>query len=268
MIFEAVTLRVVRSVYFKDDASWNFPQNEYPYNTLYCVIGGDGLVSSNGETLHLRPMHAYLIPPNTQFACKCESRIEKLYIEFSAELLPGLDLFSGRERICEIPLPPLLFPPYILPPSSEDEAHIFAVQVYESLSQQMAFRGTLLQILSGFAGDAQNVLAPELYQFKAIMDDINGALSASLRIAEIARRHGWHPATLSRAFHKQFGRSLKQYIEELLTTRLKQELLTSNKTIREIAFAYGFSDAYYLSAFFKHREGIAPTLYRRYNKRS
>lgn len=267
MTFHDVSLRVVRSVYYRDGIQWNYPQNEYPYNSLYCVIDGDGIVCSGGETVRLLPMHAYLIPPNTQFACRCDSKIEKLYIEFSAELLPGLDLFSACDRIRACPLPASLFPPYVLPQNSDQDAHLFAVQQYESMSQQMAFRGALLRILAEFVDDAQNSPAPELYRFKPVLDDINGALSASLRIADIAKRHGWHPSTLSRAFHKYFGRSLKEYMEELLVTRLKQELLTSNKTLREITFAYGFSDAYYLSAFFKRREGLSPTLYRTNNKR-
>ena len=56
-------------------------------------------------------------------------------------------------------------------------------------------------------------------------------------------------------------------VERLLTERIAEELLVSNKTLQTIAEEYGFCDAYYLSAFFKRTMGTSPAIYRKQHER-
>jgi len=263
-----VSLHIVRSVYFRSNKCWNYPVSKYPYNTLYFVLDGDGYVQTGDSIISLTPGNVYLIPANTQFACWCTSYIEKLYIDLYAELLPGLDIFSGNNDIKSISFPcsetlSLMMQDVTFP--TEELPHHIPAQ-YHTLSEQLFLKGILMQVLSKLTPEDWTPPSQKILYFKTILDDIESHLSASLRVSDIARKHNWNPSSLSRAFHKHFGCSIKGYIENLLSARLRQELLTTDKTIQKLATQYDFCDAYYLSTFFKRREGISPDFYRRQNR--
>ena len=76
-----------------------------------------------------------------------------------------------------------------------------------------------------------------------------------------------NPSVLSRSFKQVFGCGLKQYVEKLLTARLAEELLLTDKTLQFLADEYGFCDGYYLSAYFKRTMGVSPLEYRRLHSR-
>lgn len=95
-----------------------------------------------------------------------------------------------------------------------------------------------------------------------MIEYIQENLSARLRREELATHFGWNPSVLSRTFKRVFGCGVKQYTEKLLTLRLSEALLETNKTLQVLAEEYGFSDGYYLSAFFKRNMGLSPQKYR------
>ncbi|KLU72407.1 MAG: hypothetical protein RHS_1648 [Robinsoniella sp. RHS] len=270
LTFPDVTTKVVHCVYYRNNESWNHPVNIYPYNTLYLVLDGDGEILVDGKIIRLLPEHAYLIPPNTQFSCKCIHYIEKIYIDLHAELLPGLDIFGAQNDIAFVPLVREEILDVVRRSNSRNtlgDNPSFTVLEPASFCDKLWYDAFLLRILSDLLPD--NWTSPDIQfmRYRAILDDIDANLSAALRMSDIAARHGWHPATLSRAFQKDFGCSIKTYSENLLSARLRQELVTTDKTIKELAVQYQFCDAYYLSAFFKRREGISPSEYRKVNMR-
>ncbi|NSW89572.1 MAG: helix-turn-helix transcriptional regulator [Firmicutes bacterium] len=52
----------------------------------------------------------------------------------------------------------------------------------------------------------------------------------------------------------------------MIIHKAKEELLTSNSSIKEIAYKLKFSDEFYFSRFFKKHTGIPPSKYRIQNK--
>ena len=102
LTFPDITTKVIHCVYYRNNEDWNYPINIYPYNTLYLVLDGDGEILIGDHIISLLPEHAYLIPPNTQFSCKCSHYIEKIYIDLHAELLPGLDIFGAMNGIASV----------------------------------------------------------------------------------------------------------------------------------------------------------------------
>lgn len=254
MTGEVFALNVVRSVMFVSDASWNYPMSLYPYNTLYFVLGGDGFVRVGEKVTPLLAGHVYLIAANTLFACWCETHIHKFYVEAYVETLPGEDVFSGVSDILERPC-------------AREATLALAARDTAAVQDMLWFQGALLQAFSLFADERWRPPGKEQLRFRPILDDIARSLAADLRLSDIADRHGWHPSALSRAFHRAFGCGLKQYVNRLLANKLKQELLTTDKRLRELAAAYRFCDAYYLSAFFKRETGLSPERYRRTNPR-
>ncbi len=66
----------------------------------------------------------------------------------------------------------------------------------------------------------------------------------------------------SRAFKQITGKSFSEYLTIVRINHAEKLLLSSNKTVAEIAFACGFNSAAYFSAAYKKIKGISPTLAR------
>jgi AraC-like DNA-binding protein len=245
-----LTVRIIRSVDYQNDARWNYKNCLYPYNTLYFILGGDGHVRIDETVTPLRAGYVYLIPPNRFFDCWCDSHICKLYVDVSVETMPGRDIFAHLSGVLEAPYP-----------VEATRALILANQ--PDYKHRLNFRGQLEQAIALFIDAGQELLRPDMLRFRTILDDMALNLSAHLRIGEIARKHGWHPSALSRAFKQSFHCSLKHYLERLLVSKLREELILSDKSLKELAAQYRFCDAYYLSAFFKKHIGLSPDRYRR-----
>ena len=132
---------------------------------------------------------------------------------------------------------------------------------------QLFLLGAVTQVLAEFAQEGPLPVSREILRFRPLLEEMDRQLSAQLRVSSIARQLGWEPSTLSRSFKKTFGCTAKEYLEHLLMNRLRQELIGTDLSIKEIAARYQFCDPYYLSAFFRRREGSSPSVYRKTHRR-
>jgi AraC-like DNA-binding protein len=137
----------------------------------------------------------------------------------------------------------------------------------QAARERLWFHGEFEKAAALFVDERQTPLSPDMMRFKQMLDDISLNLSANIRLADIAGKYGWHPSALSRSFRQAFRCGMKQYVDQLLMSKLKQELITGDKSLKALAVEYRFCDSYYLSAFFKKREGLSPKLYRQQNSR-
>ena len=176
-------------------------------------------------------------------------------MDFHVELLPGCDALAEAGEVRS------------LPAGREVCQRIFDAAQRKTLRDRTFLRGQLLTAVAAFMPDNLPGISPAMQPFLPIVEEMRRNLSASIRREEIAARYGWNPSSFSRAFRRAFGCGFKQYQERLLTERIAEELLVSNKTLQTIAEGYGFCDAYYLSAFFKRTMGTSPAIYRKQHER-
>lgn len=251
MTSDLISIKILRSITYRDNAHWNHPINYYPYNSIYFIRGGDGHIRVGDMQWDLLPGWAYLIPANTMFSCWCDRFIDKLYVDVNVEILPGYDVFSPLDepRQVELGLP-------------EIEA-IISANDSSSLKSMLYLKGSVTTAISLFLDEGHTAPDREMLQFQDLLLTIEKNLSAKLTVAEVARLHNYNPTVLSRRFKRVFSCSLKQYIERLLVDRIKQELLVTDKSIKEIAVQYQFCDPYYLSNFFKKHVSYSPKQYRK-----
>lgn len=247
----SLSLHVVRAVDYADDAHWNHPVNLYPHHTAYFVLSGDGHVRIGEQVTDLQPGHSYLIPANTLYSCWCNRSIRKLYVEFYLQTASGADVFLGQNHI--------LSHPYA---AKETQALLHCMSG-RSAPDQLRFEGGLMRAIADLMGEHAPVPREEITRLSPVVQDIAHHLTGELRIADLARRHGWEASSLSRAFTKTYGCSPKQYMSRLLVNVLKRDLLLTDLSIHELAAKYHFCDAYYLSNFFKRHMGVSPQHYRR-----
>lgn len=83
-----------------------------------------------------------------------------------------------------------------------------------------------------------------------------------ITVSEIADRFNYNPDYLSHLFHEKLGISLKHYIIQVKLEIVKEVLVSSDKSIKEIARYVSFDDEKYLMRLFKQNEGITPSEYR------
>ena len=70
-------------------------------------------------------------------------------------------------------------------------------------------------------------------------------------------------ANLANAFKKELGQSISNFIEEMVMSEAQSQLLYSNRSIREISEALGYSDQFYFSRRFKKCFSTTPSKYRK-----
>jgi len=88
-------------------------------------------------------------------------------------------------------------------------------------------------------------------------------VTENIRIEDIARYCNYSTSYVSRNFNKTVGMNISTYINKLRIEISKSYLITSDKTIAEIAEIVGFEDLSYYSRVFSSLLGIPPTEFRR-----
>lgn len=248
---DGVQLRIIRALPFTGDAAWNYQNISDSYHTVYYILAGDGHIRSKQGVMDLAPGYAYLIPRGLAHDLWCDSHICKAYIDLHVELLPGYDALAGGDGVRQLPV------------GMDVCRKMFQAVQQQDLRARTYLQGQLMTALAAFLPESVPDLSPMMASFLPVIEDVQKNLHASIRREDYARRYGWNPSSFSRAFHKAFGCGFKEYVERLLTDRLVEALLVTDKTLQLLADEYGFCDAYYLSAFFKRRTGVAPAVYRK-----
>ncbi len=244
-----LNVKIVRALYFNKDKTWNYKGIVYPYNTVYFVIGGNGHIRTNGVTTDMLPGYVYLIPPYASHDIWCDTNVEKVFVDVYVEILPGYDVFLNTSCVLsqEIGL---------------DRCKRLKQLCGGGIREQLLLRGELESVLADFVTSEPTETSTKTASLIPMITYIQQNLSLHLRRDELAERFGWNPSVLSRTFKQAFNCSLKQYIEKLLSARIAEELILTDKTLRRLADEYGFCDAYYLSAYFKRCMGVSPLVFR------
>lgn len=87
--------------------------------------------------------------------------------------------------------------------------------------------------------------------------------SPHLMVSEIAGHTNISEVHLRRIFKAAANTTPMKYVNFLRLEKAKNMLTDSNFSIREIALAVGFEDAYYFSRLFKKEVGVSPTEYKK-----
>lgn len=88
-------------------------------------------------------------------------------------------------------------------------------------------------------------------------------IEMEFKMEELAQQHHVGYSYFRKMFKKYTGVSPAQYHLQLRIIRAKELLVSSDKTISEIAFQLGFQNIYHFSMLFKKKTGMSPTDFRR-----
>lgn len=131
-------------------------------------------------------------------------------------------------------------------------------------ASMVAVTGLVWQLLAKSNLSVQHDEPPLAPQWLTdLCDVVQARCTAPLDPRALARHAGVHPAHLSRAFRRHFGRTLRDYVRECRLQRAVNELERSNATISSIAAETGFADHAHLSRDLRCHTGQTPSEVRR-----
>lgn len=97
-----------------------------------------------------------------------------------------------------------------------------------------------------------------------IMDYIGGNLGTPLRIEELATHFHFSPRHLNRIFKEQTGEPIGAYVMNRRLQESCTQLVTTNLSVKRIAYELGFTDSSYFCRFFRNEIGYTPSQYRKH----
>lgn len=261
------------------NGDWNWKNVNSPFTRIYYVTDGEALLHLYGTTVKLRPHHLYIIPAYTTHSYECTGPFTHYYLHvyegFKNEMSlmelydfpTEVEATEGDERIfqrmCEQQ------PEARLPesnPQSYDNATQFTgyVQRYNDMGlwEKMELRGAILILFSRFMREAVPHVWTQDERMKKVMDYIHHHLDHAIGIEELANVACITKPYLIRLFKREFGTSPVQFINKKKVEKAQLLLFTTDKPIKEVAYALGFSDHSYFIRLFHKLTSVTPLEYR------
>ena len=128
----------------------------------------------------------------------------------------------------------------------------------------LAIEGLLLELLAAAARARPVRLSrTDPTWLQRAVDYLHESWKLSVRLSQLADAAEVSPTTLTRVFRRRFGLTPGAYQRRLRVEHARNELLHTNHTLSEIAFASGFTDQSHLTRVFTRAYGVTPGAYRR-----
>jgi AraC family transcriptional regulator of arabinose operon len=131
----------------------------------------------------------------------------------------------------------------------------------ETWASLIAAAGTGWSLLARLAAERQR-RSGDTEPLQLVQDHLREHLTSSIRLSELAELAGFSTSHFSARFRAFTGYSVLEYVKRLRMARARQLLITSDRTIAEIAVAVGYPDPFYFSRLFHSVNEISPSAFR------
>lgn len=143
-----------------------------------------------------------------------------------------------------------------LPPTAErDLREIMHFAASDRELAELSLARFLLEMRA--SGECGNRLAHEVGEYIRIH------AAENLRVESLARQFGYSGDYLSRIYKREFGHDLKEGITRGRLRYIESLLVNTDRSVKEIAVACGFSDENLFSKFFKYHTHLTPSAFRK-----
>ena len=112
----------------------------------------------------------------------------------------------------------------------------------------------------------ESVINPEpdlIHRLDKALETISRRYMEPLKITELAATCNMSPTHFRRLFNESFGKSPRDYLNQMRISMAMAELLRSNKPVAEIAFSCGFDTLSSFNRQFKSQNGLSPRIFRK-----
>ncbi len=116
------------------------------------------------------------------------------------------------------------------------------------------------------AGAAQAIATPNIFpscpQLNAVFRFIEANFTQAIQLDDVAQEVGYSSAYLTTLMQEQTGHTVKRWIIERRMAHARELLVSTNKTVKQVAEASGYSDAGYFSRQFRRFHEASPQAWR------
>ena len=139
---------------------------------------------------------------------------------------------------------------------------ICTCHVKERKENELLQQGLILELVYAISSPSQiNKVKGGNKTIEKALLYIKSNLSSELSLEKVANEVKFAPSYFHRLFKSYMGKPLHKYIEDLRIEWATNLLITTEKTLTEIAYECGFSSQSYFSYAFKRHTGLTPRAY-------
>lgn len=259
----SLQIRIIIFRRWRYPITWGGPGIRSPFNRLYWLDSGRGLVAHERQRVELKPGQLYLFPANQTADYSCSTPIKLAWVHFNATL------FGGAMDITQIARMPLA----LTPPDPDFIAGLWdrfmRTEAPGDFAMEVERDGIIRQLLACFLRSAQ---ATERFlderirnfgRFHNVLAYIDDHLCEHLTLAELARVMHLQPNYFSNLFCSRFGMPPLRYLQHRRIERAQFRLHGTSASVAEIAAELGFCDQFHFSRVFHTVAGCSPLQYRK-----
>lgn len=252
-LINGIQMRMGYVGYATVGSKWHTNQLAAPFNRLYLIEKGTGVLSTDKETLPLEPGKAYLLPADLPCSYYCDGALSLLFFHFNLYQPDQFDLMRNFGHLAVVDFPPDQFAH--LRENCGKISYLDAFEVTCSVSSILLEMNRKHQFHWDEGPAYSNCVA-------ATIANINSSLSAQLRIDDLAQRCYISRSYLARQFRKEVGITIKQYISMQLINSAQWQLCNTDASVEKISSDLGYCNQFYFSECFKKHCRVSPLQYR------
>ena len=233
--------------------NWRTHQLATPFNRLYLIECGTGVLRGGGVELRLEPGKAYLLPAGLPCSYHCDGSLSLLFFHFN---LSQPDLFDLLQTITQ---------PTVVDFPLTHFSHLQEICEKSGYTEAFEVTCTINNIVLetsrkyGFRWDNSHSYSRRINE---VITYINQNLSSQLRIEDLTQLCYTSQSYLARQFRQEVGMTIKQYINMQLIKTAQWQLSHTNASVETISSDLGFCNQFYFSEFFKKHCRVSPLQYR------
>jgi len=238
------------------DDAWIHPSRVIDTYVVILVTQGEIFLCEDNTDYHLIAGDMILLRPgiNHHGTAVSSGHTSFFWAHFYADSLESLRLTPGKHTPDQ---------PDRLASAFRCLLHVGNAPDYPTYASEAAMASLLAEISASQARSSS--VASRLAHEVAEWIRINSLHRLTVRA--VAEQFNYHPDYLCTLARQSFGKSLKEIISEARMNRLKNLLLTTSLSVKELAAQLDFGSEGQLTHFFKYHEGISPARFRdQYNR--
>ena len=261
-------------------ADWNYKRVNSPFARIYLVKEGKAKLNLPERIQALTPDHLYIIPPFTLHSYECDNYFALYYIHIYENHFTNqriLEDYIFPAEISSSPLTDLLVEQlFKINPGRElrkydPVEYDNPVTLMETISlharnpvySNMETEGILMQLLSQFLKEAYHKFQTTEDRIKKVLRHIRMHINESIKIEELASLSCLSKGHFIRLFKKELSITPTQYINQKKIERAQLQLITTDLSIKDIAYSLSYDDVSYFNRLFKQYTGVTPQKYRK-----
>lgn len=247
------TLDFWLSGYAEISPPWNWKAVNDPFSRLYYILKGEAMVLINGKYVKLQEGNMYILPSGTTVEHSLNTYMEQLYFHICMVNLDGADVLASITDYGGLAC--MNCKEYLNLYNSDDVTDILKLKEYIALD------------CIAFLKKNNCVVSTKHYSenVRRAVEYIKRNMSANLSVKEICDNLLIPKSTLNYCFNKELGKSVGEYIDNMVLEKSRGLLTETDLSISEISDTLNFCDQFYFSRKFKEKYGEAPTVYRKRN---